>query len=306
MFLIVSSITVLLDFAFKNYQTEADRIFNTYNSKASKVNTLIIGNSHIGVCNYALPPQSNLTGNMCLGNIDIYRIYTLLKTITPYSPQLKKIYLGLDYEMLGYNQTQCGQKYMDYACFKYTGTLYNNSLTNRLMAHSNFFRANRDIAYFIKGQKTKEQLNYIPVETTLSANTTSKKNSKYQVPDLTQCRKRAIDATTLKYSEQYIPENKQYLLQIIKLCKQKHIQLFIINTPKTSCYRTFADTKNLSESGRQIDSLCVNYHIPLLNFYSDTSFPDSLFTDADHLNYYGANLLMKKIQQWQVSHTYLQ
>src|SRR5438045_3360208 len=112
--LIISALTVaLLEFAYRNYSTEADRLFGPYYLKAETVKTVYIGNSHIGVFNGIFPESDTLVGNMSLGGQDIFRMYTVIKTILPKSKSLKKIYMGLDYDLIGYNQSKSGQEYID-------------------------------------------------------------------------------------------------------------------------------------------------------------------------------------------------
>lgn len=280
-----------LEVIYKDYETEADRIFATYNSKAKTVNNLLIGNSHLGVCNYALPLNTLKTGNMCLGNLDIFRIYTLLKVVLPYSPQLKKAYISLDYDMLGYNQTKCGQKYMDYACYKYTHTLYNNSLTNRLMAHSNFVRANRDIAYLFRSPKTNTPVNYIPLDKDSSNHTSVAAKQ----PNLTYCRQRAQDATVFKFDSTNFKENLYYLAAITALCRQYKVEPIFVNTPKTEAYKSFCDKANTELAKNFIINFFTQNKLTYIDLYSDTAFNDSLFTDGDHLNYSGAMLLARRL-----------
>ncbi len=294
----------LLEFAYRNYSTSADRLFNPYYAKAKTVETLYIGNSHTGIFSVLFPEEVKTVGNMSLGGQDVFRMYTALKTIVPKSPALKKIYLGLDYDLIGYNQTCSGQEYIDREYYPYTDTLYNNTMTNRAMSNSNFFRANRDIAYLFKRNKEeKKPLNYIPLATAPvveSSDTTAKEEvAEVALPHKTHnqfmCRKRAEEHSLLKFKQKYIPENLELLNRIVALCSQHNIKLVLFDPPKTECYRTYSNKQNVEQAKHIIDSFAVANKISYLDYYNDPAFNDDMFVDYDHLNETGVRILSDKL-----------
>jgi hypothetical protein len=305
-------IIALLEYAYRNYSTEADRVFKPYYAKANTVETIYIGNSHIGVFNELYTKDVKEVGNMSLGGQDIFRMYTVLSTIVPTSPALKKVYMGLDYDLLGYNQTKSGQEYIDRQYYQYTDTLYNNTMTNRAMSSSHFFRSNRDIAYlFKKHDAVKEDLNFIPVasQPTPAASSTSADTTKvaevakteapalpHKVHDPFMCRKRAEEHTLLKFKQKNIAENLAYLNEIVKICKQHNVQLIWFDPPKTECYRGYSNKVVVEKARATIDSFAHAQNIPYLDFYSDSTFNDDLFVDYDHLNLTGVKMLDEKLK----------
>ncbi len=305
------AIFALLEYAYRNYLTQADLIFKPYYEKVSTVETLYIGNSHIGVFIGLYPGENKQVGNMSLGGQDIFRMYTVLKTLLPKSPKLKTVYLGFDYDLLGYNQTKSGQEYVDREYYPYTGELYNNTATNRAMSSSYFFRANRDIAYLLKRNKeATKPINYIPVEnkatpaaggdTTTAAAVTTEATAPAALPHKVHnefmCRKRAEEHTLLKFKQKNIPENMNYLAKVIALCKQYNVKLVLFDPPKTECYRTYSNKLVVENAKYSIDSFAAAQHVPYLDFYNDTSFNDDMFVDYDHLNEVGVKLLDEKLK----------
>ena len=300
---------LVLEFVYRNYSTQADRVFNPYYAKANTVETLYIGNSHIGVFHEIFPQEIKEVGNMSLGGQDIFRMYTVIKTLIPKSPKLKKIYLGVDYDLIGYNQTKSGQEYIDREYFEYTGELYDTSVTNRAMSRLSFFRANRDIAYLWKRDKTEAKpLNFIPVasapvnavvDTGSKPATQVTTNLPHKVIDPFLCRKRAEEHSLLKFKQKYIPENLTFLNRIVQLCNQHNIQLVLFDPPKTDCYRANCNKENVTRAKQLIDSFVIANKVPYLDFYTDTAFNDDMFVDYDHLNSTGVKILSDKLSAHQ-------
>ncbi len=304
--LVICVVTMaLLEYLYRNYSTSAARLFNPYFEKAQTVETIHIGNSHIGVFNGIFPHEVKEIGNLSLGGQDIFRMYTAIKTVIPKSPVLKKIYLGLDYDLIGYNQTKSGQEYIDREYYEFTGELYNNTMTNRLMSQSNFFRSNRDIAYLFKRNKEeKKELNFIPVASaplaaTVDTSTPTASTTATPLPHKTidpfLCRKRAEEHSLLKFKQKNIPENLEYLDRIVQLCKQHHIELVFFDPPKTECYKSSCSKENVALAKHTIDSFATANKVPYLDFYTDTTFNDDMFVDYDHLNVVGVKILSNKL-----------
>lgn len=295
-----------LEYAYRDYQTQAYQLFNKYYRKATTIEKLYIGNSHVGVFTSLYPSETADVANMSLGGQDIYRMYTVIKTVAPKSPNLKRIYMGLDYDLLGYNQTKNGEEYLDRAYYPYTGEMYNDNITNRLMSKSGFFRANRDMAYLFSANKAPKELNFIPVTANASSSAQSPVVAKDTAPsvavvtaatvphkpmDERMCRKRAQEHTLLKYKEKYIAENMLYLKKIIETCKQHKIELVFFNPPKTECYMSGSYKANVDKAKQTIDSFMVANHATYLDFYGSPLFNDNMFVDFDHLNQAGTLLL---------------
>ncbi len=299
------AVMALLEYSYRHYSTSAARLFKPYLEKAQTVETIYIGNSHIGVFNGIFPQSVKEVGNLSLGGQDIFRMYTAIKTIIPKSPALKKIYLGLDYDLIGYNQTKSGQEYIDREYYEFTGELYNNTMTNRLMSQSNFFRSNRDIAYLLKRNKEeKKDLNFIPVtsapvattvDTTINIASTETISPPHKTIDPFLCRKRAEEHSLLKFKQKNISENLEFLNRIVQLCKQHNVELVFFDPPKTECYKSGCSKANVELAKHTIDSFTTANKVPYLDFFTDTTFNDDMFVDYDHLNVMGVKILSDKL-----------
>lgn len=303
-------LALLLEFAYRKATNTANYLFDTYYGKVNTINRLYIGNSHVGVFREIYQDGVPEIGNMSIGGQDIFRMYTVIKTVVPKSPNLKKIYMGLDYDLVGYNQVKNGDEHYDREYYPYTGEMYNDNLTNRLMSKSSFFRANRDMSYLFFGPKKKKPVNFIPItaspiatttDTVTKADTPGAPSPMAQAPaphkklDPFMCRKRAEEHTLLKYKEKYIAENLNYLKTIVDVCQKHNVELIFFNPPKTECYKSSSNQKNVASAKHIIDSFVTANKLVYLDFYNDPAFNDDLFVDFDHLNPQGTVILGDKL-----------
>ncbi len=294
-------VMALLEYAYRNYSTWAARIFIPYYRNARTIETIYIGNSHMEVLSLAISEEIKTVGNLSLGGQDIFLMYAAIKTVIPKSPALKKIYLGLDYDLIGYNQTKSGQEYIDRDYYEFTGELYNNTLTNRLMSRSNFFRSNRNIEYLFNWNlKKNKRINFIPLNSIpmgLYADTSLLPASpSHRKVDSFMCRKRAEEHSILKFKRKNISENLEFLERIVLLCTKYKIEIILVNPPKPECYKNFCNKDNIIFAKHVIDSFTSTNKIQYLDFYNDTAFfNDDLYVDDDHLNAIGAKIFCDKL-----------
>ena len=218
--------------------------------------------------------------------------------------------MGLDYDLVGYNQVKNGDEHYDREYYPYTGEMYNDNLTNRLMSKSSFFRANRDMSYLFFGPKKKKPVNFIPITSSSPATATdtvtkvdapAAASPQAQAPaphkklDPFMCRKRAEEHTLLKYKEKYIPENLNYLKTIVDVCQKHNVELIFFNPPKTECYKGSSNKKNVANAKHIIDSFVTANKLVYLDVYNDPAFNDDLFVVFDHLNPQGTVILGDKL-----------
>ncbi|MEI6311432.1 MAG: hypothetical protein WCP57_04135 [Bacteroidota bacterium] len=286
-----AGIIYLLEIKYKTYVTPVDVLFTDIDNEIGSVNKIYIGGSHTGTFHTYSNDSTDIIRNFSFQGLDLFKQYAILKKYIPLAPHLKKVYIGLDYEMLGQNQALSGEEYLDRQFYKYIDTLYKNNITNILMAKSNFYRSNRDLAFLVqqnnsteglKKNKKKEDLNFIPV-------TTGKKLN------LKDCKKRALEHSVIKFKRSLSPENLAYLDAIIKLCAKNNIELIIFNPPKSDCFCDNVDPKNSLWAKTQIDSLLNTNNLKYYDFWRDTSFQDSDFEDYDHLNVLGVKKILGKL-----------
>ncbi|MDR2414458.1 MAG: hypothetical protein LBD64_05695, partial [Odoribacteraceae bacterium] len=83
---------------------------------------------------------------------------------------------------------------------------------------------------------------------------------------------------------------KEYLLKIVDLCRSRNVELILINTPT---YKP--------EKYGNLDKLRAYYntYLPGVKYmdYSAFPLPDSCYGDISHLNYKGAEVFSKYLQE---------
>lgn len=274
LFIIIVSASVLaLEYRYKNYSTVTDSVYQNLDVNKLKLTHLYIGNSHTINLGTYTNDSNAFVGNFGYQGLDLFKTFALLRKWIPQMKQLKYVYLGLDYEVLGQNQSLSGEEYLDRQFFKYTDTLYKFNVSNVLMSKSNFFRANRDLSYLFKSSSVKKDAtNFIPLDT-----------KKGNLNDA-GCKKRAREHSLIKFKKNLLNENLAYLNEIIQICKKQHVELILFNSPKTSCFRNYVVQENVQLAHSKIDSLLQVNQLHYYDYYSSKDFVDSDFKDYDHLN----------------------
>ena len=89
-----------------------------------------------------------------------------------------------------------------------------------------------------------------------------------------------------------------YLDKILSLCNDKSIHVLLLNTPLAEAYRESIPSlykKALSETIVGLNEKYKNFEY--LDF-SELSLADSCYSDNDHVNHYGANLVSGKLNNY--------
>src|ERR1700741_3318190 len=138
----------LIELKYRSFKTPADYMFDKYNTIKQKPFAVIIGNSHMGDFEQYSPDPAAAQLNLSIGGQDLFREYVVLRKIIKESKgKVKSVLLGLDYDVMGYNQVLSGQDYIDKQYFVHVDTLYKNSIQNRFLSSSAFFRSNREMGF---------------------------------------------------------------------------------------------------------------------------------------------------------------
>ena len=278
---------------YSKFETTADQIFKNYDLYKNDSIVVVLGSSHALMLDDYYPDTSKYVVNFSIGGQDLFRENMVLRKIVKDGAKIQRVLLCLDFDALGYNQVLSGEGYIDKQYYRYLDTLYHDGFTNRLMGSSAFFRSNRDISYFFKEAeissmvKTKggqaSGIPYVPLG-----------NGALNEED---CKRRAIEHSSIKFNTDLLFENLGYLSNMIALCKSNKIELLIITTPKMECYRSNSVKKNIDRAKEMImltlkeEGVASSYH----NFYEDTSFTAQDFIDYDHLNQKGVSKLYQKL-----------
>ena len=90
--------------------------------------------------------------------------------------------------------------------------------------------------------------------------------------------------------EYFEEEKKQYLIDLITLCKENNITPVLITTPFTVYYNQYVSADFLYEFYTVINDIALEYGVSYYDYSHDERFQTNLkyFGDADHLNPDGA------------------
>lgn len=282
-FLVIS----LLECLYKDYTNDFDQRFKLFEEKKADVDYIYIGNSHMGALEFNAD-SGKTAFNFSFGGQDLFHMMILLKKIIPESPKLKKVILGCDYDLLGYNYKIANQIWKDRQYYPYTGVLYDNSFSNVLMARSNFFRANRELKYLFKStgrqQGGRNEIRFIPMAM-----------GELSIDD---CEQRAFEHSFVKYDGKLVTENIAYLKEIANWCNEYKVELLIINPPKRKCYWDAYNQEIVEPNAILLRQLSQEYGFGYLDFYMHKEFTNGDFVDYDHLNNNGVKKLIIKIYEY--------
>lgn len=281
--LIIAMVLIFLEYQYKGYKNAFDVRFEKLEKQKDSIEVIYIGNSHMGAFKKISISGKNAF-NLSFGGQDLFHMMVVLEKYIPQTPQLHKIILGCDYDMLGYNLDIANQQWKDRQYYPYVGKLYDQSLSNKIMATSNFFRANRDLKYLFRNNENtaNKEINFIPIS--------DKKLSKEG------CKDRATEHSVIKYDHNYFDENYGYLKKIISICKKHNVSLIVINPPKSECYWNYYQKDVISSNSEAIKKLAQQNKIPFIDLYSSKSFTKDCFIDYDHLNEKGVKKLLEILE----------
>jgi len=299
-----------LEYSYKGYDTNIDRLFSHIKTRRN-AQLAIVGNSHLGPVRniemFGLEQRDII--NVSIGGQDIFHSYFLIKDLLETAKDLKYIILGIDYDMFGYSLNSTNQKYIARQYYKHSDTLEDMSMSNRLMASSNFFRTNRDISNLFSARK-KQNAKSIVSQTGKTTERLENESADLQglefIPIATPeaqstefCRKRALELTSIKFSENIVSQNVERIKQIIQLVQGTDSRLIIVVTPKQECFYEYSDKKNIAIGKNSLYALMKEFaeSVTFIDFTNHPSFADSLFIDPDHLNRQGVELLVSLIAE---------
>ena len=280
LFFIFIFITIfLLEKKYTTYQNAYDIVFKDLKKNTLLYTDIYIGNSHAMALGTFTNKEASKVVNLGTPGQDLFKTYTILKKWLPLMTNVKYVYVGLDYESIGQNLSLSGLGYEDRQIYKYTDTLYDNSIENILMAKSNFFRSKRDVKYIFFRRDFSLSKNFIPP------------NFKLNYED---CKKRALEHSQIRFKQDLIVENINLLESIIEVIKLNNKDIILFNPPKNSCYIENVNIKNINIAKEKIDNVLKKHSI---SFYNNDNFNESHFIDYDHLNKKGSIKLIKGINR---------
>lgn len=282
-----------LEWKYKSYETQADILMKEYQRKKTDAEILWLGNSHT----IPLVAEMDSLGihtpcvSFAYGGMDLFWSAVLYEKYRNEIPHLKTLCIGVDEELLGYNQTKFKLEYINRSLYKYTDTLDDDSPVNRLLAGSNFFRTNRDISYLFNLRNQPSDLK--PMLHGFFR----------QGDQIQQCKERAKENTFSRFSGDLIQDNISLLKQILQTARIHGDNVILFTTPKSPCYNSFRNTRAIESSRIAMRKFVEEEHTFYLNGNDLFRFPDSLFRDADHLNMHGAKIFLDSLNAFCIRQT---
>jgi hypothetical protein len=287
------SFTALLELIYEDYRNNIDYIISPLFSDSLNVETLIIGASHTQSLGALEIFEEQKTYNASIGGQDLLHSYLILRSCIDKQPNLKTVLMELEYHSLGFSFSKFNQNWKERQYFPFTNYLSDSSLTNYILAKSNFFRSNRDINFLInKIKPLKSHKAYTANEDKNYLNNSLIPLVKMDKNDKIDCVKRAIEHTKIKYNKSIVKDNEIILNNVIDLCENNKINLMFINTPKKKCYvKEYLSCENINQDKERIYNIVNKSNINYLDFLEQNFFTENSFRDADHLNQKGVDVL---------------
>lgn len=247
------------EIGYLKYHLEYMSLKKTMFDKAKNIDTLALGSSH---GDYAFNPEHFPSSfNLCCGSQDLKNAFLIYKKIIESDKKLKNIILFYSVFSPGHNLEKSPYRMIPLAI---------NKIFNLGINYSQ-----EDLKYYnnleikIEKNKIKKPLlnGYIPL-------------NKNFFPESYTVERRVSEHLKLNKIE---TENS-YLIDIIKLAKNKH-KLYIVMPPARSDYKkTAGNSSNLFKSLYEIvDEHSTENNIEIIDFYNSNIFLDSYFGDFDHL-----------------------
>jgi hypothetical protein len=280
----ISLVFFALEFLFRDYRNAVDRVMDNFFQRKMNAEVLLVGNSHTLPLYESLKREKN-TSVACLtiGGDDLFWMQALVKRHLHEMPEVRYVILNCDDELLGFNQSLSGLKYMNRILYRYTDTMYENNKLDMLLSRSNFFRSNRDIGYLFDKPANENMM------------MTGAGGQEGFTDE--ECRSRAIEISEKRFQRKLFEENISHIKSIIAETRRYNKMIFILKMPKCDCLQASLIRENLEASRAMLDSLFKAEQVEQLDFSSDTTFLRNDFANPDHLNPSAAQRLMSKMNE---------
>jgi len=106
----------------------------------------------------------------------------------------------------------------------------------------------------------------------------------------------ALHSTYFAHEAAY-RDNRRRLHEMLELCRSKKIRMILFECPLLPYYKDHLNPKMIAQTRQVLEEMSRQYHIPYLDYSSDSVFHAADFYDDDHLNVGGANKFTPLLQQ---------
>lgn len=276
-------IFMVLENRYKNYRSPIDAVMADFTNTKDRSKVLLVGNSHSLPLNRSLQ-LSGKSSTACLtfGAVDLFYMQAFIKKYLPDLPAIKYILLVCDDELIGYNQPSNGFTFMDRMLYPYTDTVYGNRTLDKLLSKSAFFRSNRNLNYMLN---TADVASFGNTNLGIASSLFTDE----------ECRVRAIEISTKRFSKKLFAENLGYVETILEFARERAVVPVIIQVPKSECLRSSMDVKNLSVAHALLSETFNRHGVMFMNFTASPHFQRSDFSNPDHLTVEASKRLIEMI-----------
>ncbi len=275
-------ILVSIEVLVQNIPNSYDLKTKHLNTNSSKIETLILGNSH---SLYGIDPKYFKSKTFNAANVS-QSLNIDLATLKAYENGLKSlntIIIRLSYDTLNeeLNSTSEAWRLKDYKCYTKLKLDYKWSHNSEVMTLPFRQHLKSIYKYYFKSI----DLNYC---STLGWGTDlkTKSTTPLAITGSATAKKHTAKAPNL------VLKNKKIIHEILEWCKQKDIKVLLITLPTHATYYKNLNTQQLLEMEDFGKNLQKKYSTcKYLNMLKDARFTENDFYDADHLNKNGAKKL---------------
>lgn len=279
----VALVIFMLEMRYRGFETPVDKMMKQFDKQKSKAVILLLGNSHMLPLVKYLDTSTSKThfASLAFGGIDVFWTSILTERNLWQLPNVKTVVFSIDEEMMGYNQAFFHQDQINRSFYRYVDTLYKPTTLDKILAKSNFFRANRNISYLFTGTNDSDMKDWLP---------------DIPVKSPSACISRAREYSIHRFDSSLLEENSKLLSELTIELKRAGKKIVFITMPKADCFLNFRSKENVNKGAYCLDTICKNNQVEWINFCV-SSYPDSTFRDFDHLNYFGAKMIWDNLER---------
>lgn len=280
----VAGVFGLLEWKYRDYSIGLDRQLEQFREERSHAQWLFLGNSHIIPLKAAADSLAHVpSASLALVGMDLFWTRVLLEREQDSLPAVVRVILNADPEILGYNQTLHGQAWINRALFRYGDTLYNDLLSERWMARSNFFRSNRNLSWLFRRHESGAEQPLVRDRLVLP------------LDDTLACKARALENSRTRFDERLFGENLEHLIHILDCCRRHGWETVLVRTPKRQVFLRHFEHPGIGRAKALIDSVAAARSLTVFEPRWPGS-DDRFIADPDHLTIDGARRFITQLE----------
>lgn len=279
---------ILLEVGIRNIPNDYKFKKKYLDQNASKINTLILGNSHLF---YGLDPVyfSKPTFNACNVAQSLNYDYEIFKKYENALTEVKTIIIPVSYSGLWADIEKTTEAWRVKNYVIYYGINRTKFIKEQFELTSNKFPNNLDRAYnyYVKGndERTCSDLGW-------GTKTNAKDSRDLEKTAKIAAKRHTRESIDAEEQQLIYTQNVKIIRSIIERCKAKNISVLIVTPPAYKAYRELINPKQLSRTTNTLKQIAGSFdNCDYICLIDDGRFFEEDFFDADHLNNIGAKKL---------------